>query len=364
MRFALATHAHDAQLRGMAATEAMPGRVRLAFAREPSFLDGVSVQGHDNQVVVLLDGDTVMGAGCRSVRRVFMDGVPTDFGYLSGLRSKPHVRLHTLLARGYRFLRELHRDGRVVGYLTTIVEDNRYAMALLTSGRAGLPLYLPRGRCHTYAIPLRRRARQPSTGPLHIQSGATVGAEIITAFLAEHGAARQYFPVVHATDFGTPTLRGLTPADFRVATHNGTVMGVAAVWDQRAFRQTLVAGYAPALRAARPALNAALRIAGYSKLPSPGSPLNLAYLAFLCVRDNAPDVFAQLLETTRFELADSDLSFLCVGLHERDPLNAVLARVRHQRYDSRLFTVCWEDTRAQCEAFAAHRVPHVEIATL
>ena len=39
---------------------------------------------------------------------------------------------------------------------TTIAEGNEMALRILTSGRAGLPMYHPAGRYHTIAIALPR----------------------------------------------------------------------------------------------------------------------------------------------------------------------------------------------------------------
>ena len=364
MKFVLATREHDAQLRALAASAPMPGWVRLLFAREPSYFDGVGVQGHENQVVALLDGHEVVGSGCRSIRRVFLDGRAGEFGYLSALRSKPRVRLGTLLGRGYRFLHELHGDGRVPGYLTTIVEHNQAAIDVLTSGRAGLPFYLPFGRCYSYAIPLRRGARHRRAAGIDIRRGSEVGAQAVTSFLAEHGAAKQFFPAVDVADFGRPHLRDLGMDDFHVAVRGNAPVGAVAAWDQRRFRQEIVAGYTPALRVLRPLVSAACRVAGYRPLPAPGCELNMAHLAFLCARDNDPAIFALLLDEVRAELAASDLHFLCLALHESDGLNGVLTGVRHLRYVSRLYIACWQDTRAVCEGLGSARVPHVEVSML
>ena len=60
--------------------------------------------------------------------------------------------VQVLLARGYQFLRQLHADRRADFYLTTIADENRAAIRLLTSGRAELPVYNPWGRYITLAI--------------------------------------------------------------------------------------------------------------------------------------------------------------------------------------------------------------------
>ena len=56
-------------------------------------------------------------------------------------RLLPAYRGRTLVARGYRLLRELHRDGRTDLYYTVIAAENTPALRTLAAGRAGLPAY-------------------------------------------------------------------------------------------------------------------------------------------------------------------------------------------------------------------------------
>jgi hypothetical protein len=82
--------------------------------------------------------------GSRSIRCVYIDGKPpTRVGYLSMLRGITEAPGNIALARGYRYLQTLHADGAVPFYFTTVLDDNTTAKALLTSGRARLPVYKP-----------------------------------------------------------------------------------------------------------------------------------------------------------------------------------------------------------------------------
>src|SRR5262245_57528226 len=106
----LATREDDEQLRAILAATPMPGRVAVSFRREPSFFDAAVVEGPFHQVAACQDSQAgrIIGFGCRSVRPRYVNGVPTPVGYLSGLRLLREYRSLGLLARGYRFFRELH----------------------------------------------------------------------------------------------------------------------------------------------------------------------------------------------------------------------------------------------------------------
>ncbi|MBM4164695.1 MAG: hypothetical protein FJ222_09695 [Lentisphaerae bacterium] len=367
MTYTLATAAHEAALRRLAREQAMPGWVRLAFACEPDWVAGHAVLGHLAQTVVALDdAGAVVGCGVRAVRKVYVNGQIADVGYLCGLRSLPRARRSLGLAHAYRFLRRIHEgDRRAPVYLSTIIESNRAAQALLASGRASLPAYLDHGRFITSAIPLgRRRAAALSPGGVDIRTGGDVPLAAILDFLRDEGPKHQFFPVLERADFGNPHWRDLDPRGFRVALSKGIIIGVTAVWDQSAFRQTVVAGYAPALRVARPLLNAASRIAGRRPLPSPGQRLNYFHAAFTCIRNNDPAIFRALLEHLHAEFRRSPYEYFVIGLHERDPLRAALRDFSSWDYVSRLYLVCWEDGRPFCDALRPDLIPHLETATL
>jgi hypothetical protein len=364
MTIRLADHHQESQLRELLRGSAMPGWVRLAFGREPDFFQAVGVQGKTNQVLIALERERVVGMGGRSLKPLFINGAPIDFGYLGGLRLHPEVRRTGLLARGYAALKRLHKENPVPAYLTTIIEDNTEVRRLLTSGRVGLPHYLDHGRYVTYAVSLNARRRNFES-PLEIRRGDAVGLDAILRFLAEMGRQRQFFPVLAADDFGSPYLRGLSPADFRVALDaQGEIAGVAAVWDQNAFKQNIVEGYAAPIRMIRPMLNVALRLAGVRTLPPEGRTLDSLYIAFPCARGDDPQVLRALLERIYAEHQHGGHHFLLVGLHERDPLAAALHHFRAFLYLSRLYLVCWADGVDFVRKLDPARIPHLELATL
>ncbi|MEI6148645.1 MAG: hypothetical protein WCS01_06080 [bacterium] len=364
MNFQLANSSHEAALRELARQSSMPGWIRLAFGREPDFFQAVNVQGKSNQVLVALEGSCVVGMGCRSIKPVWVNGQQTEIGYLGGLRLIPDVRRTGALARGYAALRRLHEETPVPAYLTTVVEGNTVASDLLTSGRAGLPHYLDHGRYFTYAVNLSRLRRKYAS-PLTVLRGHEVGLDSIVRFLGEMGRQRQFFPVLEASDFNTNYLRGLRLEDFRVAVRGrNEIVGVTAAWDQNSFKQSIVRGYAAPVRWIRPVLNGLLRLTGFSSLPAPGGTLDMVSLAFFCVRDDQPDAARALLEQVCSDLRGGPYRFLVLGLHERDPMRALMAHFRAYRYTSRLFLVCWDDGLDFVKNIDPVRIPYLDVATL
>ena len=221
-RFELATPADDADLRHILAETPMAGRISVSFRREPSYFDAAVVEGEFRQVVAARDcgADKLVGFGCRSIRMRYVNGLPQQIGYLGGLRLLIGHRNRGLVARGYKFFRQLHSDRRTPLYLTTIASGNDAVIRLLTSGRAGLPAYHYAGDYCTLAIPLaRRRNRTSVSSGLTVRPATTNDLATILAFLAIHGPRRQFFPCYEPRDFFSPNgaFRDLRPADLLLA---------------------------------------------------------------------------------------------------------------------------------------------------
>jgi hypothetical protein len=362
MKIALADRSHDSALRALVRSMPMPGSVQLAFAREPSFFGAMQVEGTEHQVIIAQEGERVVGMGCRSIKPVYVNGRPARMGHLGGLRTDPSIRSTTVLARAYAFLRELHRDGGAPAYLSTIVEENNTAMAILTSRRAGLPAYHDLGRYLTHVMPAARVGR-PS-GPVRVGPAAGLDPDRVVRFLNEQGRRRQFFPVVAGADLGAGRFRGLHLRDILVATVGGAIVGTMGAWDQAAYRQVIVHGYAQPLRALRPVLNPVLRLSGQPVLPPAGLPLRILYASLVAVADDDPDVLASLVRAVCRRASARGHQVVALGLHERDPLRRGLARIPARVYRSRLFCVAWEDGTPFVDALDRGRVPYLEPGAL
>jgi hypothetical protein len=363
----LATREDDASIRAVLRRNAMPGAMALAFAHEPSFFDAVEVEGYDHQVVVGEMGGQVVGAGLVAIRKVYLNGNPTEVGYLSSLRADPAIRGTTALARGYRFFRRLHdAQQRVPFYLSTIMEENLTARDILTSGRAGMPRYHEIGRYQTVVIPLiRRRSRQLPSG-MRIVAGSVIGAEEVAAFLNEVGRMRQCYPVYTAADLQAPTglLRGLSLDDVAVALAGNRVMGVLACWNQQPFRQHIVTSYTGMLHWARPAVNLTAALWGCRGLPCPGEPIRSLLAACVAIRNDDPLVFRALLRHQLATYAGRGQTFLFVGLASNDPLLPTASELWHLILHSRIYIVAWEDHRAAIDVVGDSLVPYLELGSL
>jgi hypothetical protein len=300
--FSLATREDDAGIRRLLATNAMPGRIRVRFEREPDYFAGCT---ENTQVLVARDGARVVGVACREIRKLYVNGIAEDVGYLGQLRLDRAYRGQLLTARGYRVMRELHGDGRATGYFTTIVDGNAQAEGVLVRRSRGvMPRYRFLEKLYTCAVPAKRRTWRRGTpaGPV------------------DQTARPNLFPAYE-------------PAGEIVVVNGAS----AALNDQRAWKQTVIDGYDRTLGVLRPFYN----LAGGIRLPKPNTPLDHAYATHV----RADDGYAAsvLIEAILAAAAVKGLDHVLFGFTESDPFLAVARRFEPVEYVSSIYTVAFDD---------------------
>jgi hypothetical protein len=360
--FHLAEEHEDEELRALLRQIAMPGAITLSFQREPSFIQAEQAGNITSQIIVCKDQQRgqIVGMGSRSIRLVYIDGKPERIGYLSMLRSLPEVRGNIGLARGYHYLHELHKDNAVPYYFTTILDENIQASTLLTSSRAGLPCYRPVAHLHTYLIPLRSTLRRKRS---HKAINRCEPQQLTDAaiFLQHWNSQLQFAPVYSLADLNgqSKLLPFFSWENIYVYYKHKTVQGVLGVWDQQAFKQTIVSNYSPEMRTIRTVYNLFASVRGLPGLPAVGQGINMLYAMF--VSGNS-QVFAALLEQLLLEWSGKGYDYLSVGVCRDNELATVAARYATHRLLSTAYMVFWPEEDVVPPQ--GKRPVHLEIATL
>lgn len=347
--------ADDAEIRSLLRASAMAGAIRLALTREPRYALGAEVEGVRHRIVVLRDGERLLGMGTRSVREVFHHGQPALLGYLGQLRVVPGVANLRCMRDGFRFLEEAVQPDELPFDLTAIVADNAPARRLLERGLPGLPVYRPLAEAETLLVsaddPPWRRTRAPAVRTAQQGDRARIVA-FLQAQLARHALAPRW-----TDEILRERCRDLAIEHFALLARDRdpeALRAVGAVWDQRAFKQAVIMGYEPWLARVRPALNPVLALLGQPRLPPPGASLAMAHLShFAMAEDDDVEGAVALVQALRAQARARGLAQLVLTLAVDHPLRAPLARRFAARpYRSILYAVCWPGREAPSAAGA------------
>jgi len=361
----VATPADDASIRGLLRREPVPGRIAISFEREPDFSRGCGITGDNATVLVArdLDSGVIAGVACRSEREVFVNGTPMRLGYLGQLRIDRRYRGRWLVSRGMSLIKQLHDRDPLPGYLTAVTVDNREAEGILVkNGRRRFPVFHPLASYCTLALPaLPARRALPVAG---VSSASAADIREIVRFLRTNGPRRQFFPVWSEAKLISLTTRfGLRLEDLQIARRNGRIVGLIGVWDQSAYKQDVVRSYSGWFRLAVPLYNVSAPWLQRPRLPKIGERIRNAYAVMICIEEDAPSVFSDLLAATLHRAAARGLDYVLMGLDERDSLFKIARERAHIPYRSRIFLAEWPEG-GHLHAQLDRRPSYVEIATL
>jgi hypothetical protein len=396
IHISLATSADDAGIRALLRREPVPGRIAISFEREPDFSIGCDATGENATILVARDADSgaTVGVACRSEREVYVNSMPMKLGYLGQLRIDRRYRGRWLVSRGYSLLKRLHDRDPLPGYLAAVTEDNREAAGVLAEkSRRVFPAFRRMADYCTLALPVRdsvcvtqafglaRRRPAGTEGecPGDLGHGTAKGCatptsgianatpgEIpeIACFLRTEGPRRQFFPVWSEARLNA-LIRGLGLRidDVQIARRNGSIAGLMGLWDQSAYKQSVVHSYEGWMKLALPLYNAGAHWLQRPPLPKAGEKIRNGYAAFVCIAHDDAAVFSELLTATLRRAAACGLDYLFLGLDTRDPLLAAARKRPHILYRSRLYLAEWPEG-GHLHARLDRRPSYVEIATL
>jgi hypothetical protein len=368
--FSIADKSDDPEIRRLIATSPMPGRIDVAFEREPDYFLGSTVIGHDNKVYIgrnKIDGDIALLASTATMPR-FLNRNAVKVGYLGQLRVADTYQGHFLPLRAMGFLREHEIIAGPEYYYSVVSKENIAARRIFGEHpRPGFPQSVRMGTIYTAGIAVGKQKKIKSSS-FSIRRGSPVLLNGIIAFLNREGLRKQLFPRYTVEDFnGNGLTRGFKLEDLLVLFSGSEIIATAGFWDQEAYKQSVVFSYSKSLRRIKPFYNFTAKViapfTGMHPLPKIGDPIEYGYGAFICIKDNDPALFRILLNGIYNIAAERKKHYLLIGLAENDPLLEEAKKYRHISYSSIIYLFSLRK-EIQKEAIAGPSIPYIEIASL
>ena len=115
--------------------------------------------------------------------------------------------------------------------------------------------------------------------------------------------------------------------------------GVAALWDQRAFKQIVARRYRRPLRGFRPLYNLYASLFRRIPLPREGGALDQTSIAFLSLDDESSSNGSALL---RDLLSHCGTRAASIGVHPRHPLVPAITAMKPIKYPARVYAVSFD----------------------
>jgi hypothetical protein len=182
------------------------------------------------------------------------------------------------------------------------------------------------------------------------ESLTSSATEDLVSWLRGFNSHYQLAPHWTAEELAALQPPGLCAEHFCLVRENGRITACAALWDQRAFKQTVIRGYVPWLMRMRPLLNFVSGITENARLPAVEETLANAFVSQLA---GAPEETEQLITIVNQlrSAAQRQIELLTMGFAANDPrLATVRGRFRCREYRSRLYIVRWPGLGAAASA--------------
>ena len=367
IEFELATPQTEGQFRQLLKDNALAGNINISLTREPNAFHAAAISGDVYELMLAYRREPrqLVGGGARYELDAYVNGEVQRIGYLGELRVDGGFKQRkTLLLEAYRAMRQRHEAGNTPFYITTIIADNTSTRRLLEAGLSDMPTYQPLEPMVTLTIPAGQAARI-SASKINVEQCSSTLIDDLADRLDTTGRDYQFHPVWSAdTLLSGERCRGVSASDFYIARDDSGIRGSICLWDQRAFKQSVVAGYSPGLATARPLINFVSPLLRQARLPAPGHQLESAFLSHLSVDpDDEATLMALIREAARHAVSRG-VDYIMLGLAERNAVaKSLQRRLSIHKFVSVIYLVYWEDGREDAGKID-DRIPHPEMAIL
>lgn len=313
----------------------MAGAIRIGSDRSPDFFAASRVQAQEPCVWAVFTGDgRAVGVFSMGRRMVWLGGEQTPMRYLSDLRIHPEWRKNTMLAKGFRTMREqVFAKGEWAQ--TLVLEDNLPALEFLRSRRAGLPEYREAGRYRNWLLP----AQKIAAPTYRVRTARSEDLSAMQILLDGSSQRRSFSPVVDLAKLGDAYLNGLAIEDFLVAEDAGAIIGMMALWDQGKFQRLRVDGYSAGFAVLRPLLNLKAHLCRGLKFPTAGNAIPMVKATAIACSNDDPMILRSLLA---FALSRLVGKWLLFALSEKDALTPAMDGLKGREFFGLHFLVGWE----------------------
>jgi hypothetical protein len=275
-------------------------------------------------VVKDIETKEILGIGGCVIRREHVNGNLQNTAYLTGLKIlQSHQRKINCIIPAYKLLAEQTAIYNAF-YYTTRLESNEIAIKMLERRRKNMPPYIYIGKYNVFCLGTNNRINNKSKKYVFKQGHTNALAEFYKVHLPKYNLSPK-----------DEWLYGLKDEDFYyLQSPDGEILASCALWNQQSYKQYIISGYNGIYKFLS---YLPIGLLGYPSMPKAGTPANYASIAALIIPEENLDI-AELFSKLVLNRANK-YDFVMLGLFENHPLMDTAQKLRHIKYQSRLYAV-------------------------
>jgi len=341
----LGTPADNAKMQDLITKITMPGVAQMCFQRAPDFFTGAKVMGDEFILTVADDDerpDVLAGLTVISGRELYISGKKRRVYYSGDTRVDPYYRRRGIASSMF-IEQKKFRTGTDLLQGIVLKENTAPLDAAAKTSDGVLFDYWISHAIETSFIFVRKIKPRIPAG-VQIRAATAADVPSMQVFFDREAPRRNGYPVYDFAKLvaGDPYYAGLSIGDFALAIRNGQIIGMMGGWNQKAYKQTRIVGFKPAIKVLRPIYNLYVSLAGGFKLPPVGGVLNYLTLCNILVADDDKAVCQALID---WIMANQGQKYdaLAIGITHGDPLEDVPRGYKRQKLFSSHFWLSYGD---------------------
>lgn len=298
------------------------GGLSVQYLRSSLPYESFTADGDCAKILVIIDNnaDRTIAVGGAVIRSEYLNGTPEKCAYLTGLKIHPdyHNKI-SFIAKAYKFLYEEISDCKI--FYSTILDDNKGAIALFEKKHRNMPEYRYLGHYTTYCFHGGKKF-------FALEKNNLDGFDKL---LKSHFSKLSLTPVDYdCKGFGEKTFYSLR--------ENGKIIACCFAGNQQANKQYKMSSYGGVYKFLS---KLPTQLFGFPKFPKADSVINHGVISYLYVKDNDKKLCKKFLRSVA---KASDFSLLIWGGFENNPLCKALDGMKTVHYGSRLYSIVWDNS--------------------
>jgi ribosomal protein S18 acetylase RimI-like enzyme len=313
IQYRLATHLDNKQLLELTAATSMQGDICLLIDRKPDFFTLLEKRGQ-TKVFVAQDEDRIIGSLSVSCQSVYVDRKVIPVQYIGDFKVYESYRNKGI---GLKLCDEMAAyvisAGSDLAFLN-VAKGNNKPLSFFRN-RPNIPDFDHIGTFHIHQF-IGKRNKPLSRGPMIKKSEAT---KAVIHFLNEHYCQYELGNVI--------TKESIENSDIFIIEDQEAIRGVICLTDTMPYKQNIVMKLSSKMKTLLKLLNLLSGVLGISRMPLPGEPVKMMYIKYIAVTHHEKEIVRLLVDHARNIMFDKGYSFVSIGVHEKDPLNACFSGI-------------------------------------